>query len=190
MKQVDETAKYSYKALGKVNEEELRELYKFLIEKEGTSQAEIHRKLQREIDWWKSVGDDKWKSGQSKGQGKKVKMVIATADSSGDEGEQANGASAMAVDSSDDDDEDQSSMPGELPYGENPDHDEGQGDELGDWLLQKKEYLEWKKYPQGLLWLYGDCKSPVDPQSPDVSGASLSQLTRNCTAGCGKSLLW
>ncbi|KAH6623896.1 hypothetical protein F5144DRAFT_374804 [Chaetomium tenue] len=55
-------------------------------------------------------------------------------------------------------------MPGELPYGENPDHDEGQGDELGDWLLQKKEYLEWKKYPQGLLWLYGD-------------------------SGCGKSLL-
>jgi uncharacterized protein YfkK (UPF0435 family) len=51
LRQVDETAKYSYKALGKVNEEELRELYRFLMEKEGTTQTEIHRKLQREVDW-------------------------------------------------------------------------------------------------------------------------------------------
>ena len=164
MRQVDETAKYSYKALGKVNEEELRELYKFLMEKEGTTQTEIHRKLQREVDWWKSVGDSKWRSGENKGKGKRTDSVIATADSSDDEGDQANGAGAMGLgDSSEDDDEVQSSRPDELPPGEDQQHDEGQGDELGDWLLQGKEYLEWKKYPQGLLWLYGDCRTPIPP---------------------------
>lgn len=178
LRQVDETAKNSYNALGKVNEEELRELYKFLIEKEGTSQAEIHRKLQHEVDWWKSVGNhNKWKSGESKSRGKRTKSVDATADSSDDDTSQATEAGDMALGNSSEDDDEVQSRPGELPVGESLEHDEGQHGGLGDWLFQSKEYLEWKKYPQGLLWLYGDCKSLV-ASYPKGSGCFLRRLTR------------
>ncbi|KAH6846999.1 hypothetical protein B0I37DRAFT_135592 [Chaetomium sp. MPI-CAGE-AT-0009] len=135
LRRVDETARNSYKALGKVNEEELRELYRFLIEKEGTSQADIHKKLQREIDWWGSADNSKWKSREIRRR-----------------------TSITAVDGFEDEED--------LPrLRERLEHDEGHGGELGDWLLQRNEYLEWEKYPQGLLWLYGDCRSPVPPVS-------------------------
>jgi len=29
----------------------------------------------------------------------------------------------------------------------------------GEWLLQTDAYVEWKRYPQGLLWLFGNCRS-------------------------------
>lgn len=41
---------------------------------------------------------------------------------------------------------------------ESPGDQEGEGYRSGDWFINGKEYLEWKKYPQGLLWLYGNCR--------------------------------
>ncbi|KAK4640478.1 LOW QUALITY PROTEIN: hypothetical protein QC761_602410 [Podospora bellae-mahoneyi] len=39
--------------------------------------------------------------------------------------------------------------------------DADQADEYGDWLFESREYPEWVKYPQSLLWLYGNYSSSI-----------------------------
>jgi hypothetical protein len=191
---VDKMAKDSDQALVMANKEELRELCRWLLEKEGPSQQDTHTELLRQIDWWQTSGDNKWTStGYNKGKGKAAseRATVEWESSEEGEGQDSETSERSLGDGSDDDDEVQGDKPVDTALGRAQEHDESQGDELGDWFFQSREYLEWKKFPQGLLWLYGNCKSPGCPLSvPEDICPSLSSLIRDTIAGCGKSLLW
>lgn len=90
-------------------------------------------------------------------------------------------ASDTATDESGDDDDDQGSESGDITTDPETSEDEeahdrkaldvvsktsleqdaDQVDEYGDWLFESREYTEWVKYPQSLLWLYGNCRFSV-----------------------------
>jgi hypothetical protein len=162
---VDKMAKDSDKALIMANKEELRELCRWLLAKEGPSQQDTHAELLRQIDWWQTSEDKKWTStGYNKGKGKAASERATVEWESSEEEGQGTETSVIGLgEGSDDDDEVQGDKPVDTALGRAPEHDESQGNELGDWFFQRREYLEWKKYPQGLLWLYGNCKSPGSP---------------------------
>lgn len=122
---------------------------------EAGSQSKIRKSTESEIAWWKSSGDDQWKlrSRKSKARGKKRSEIVRFEGSDDGDGKKSTKTDEItAWNGSEDDDDDDEVM-------EKSSEDRGQGDEFGDWLFQTSEYVDWIKYPQGLLWLHGSCRN-------------------------------
>ncbi|KAJ4415336.1 hypothetical protein N0V82_007386 [Gnomoniopsis sp. IMI 355080] len=148
LKKVDELAKDTkekfIETIRGIKKEELRELLKSLRELEGKSQPIIRQSIEDEIAWWKSSEDDqrKLRTLKSKARAKKSKDVVRFEDSEDEGGRKINisDEEGSEVDDADDHVLDKEPM----------------DDEFGGWLFQMQEYSDWIKYPQGLLWLYGN----------------------------------
>lgn len=155
LKRVDELAKDAEEMFQKmahgIRTEELRELWRSLRDMEGKSQSKIRELTGVEIAWWKSSEDDQPKlwSLKSKARAKKRKAIVRFEES--DDGDGRKSIKTDEEGSEDDDDDDQ--VPEKTP------EDNVQGDEFGGWLFQTQEYSDWIKYPQGLLWLHGNCRT-------------------------------
>lgn len=148
LKRIDELAKGDAKIFHGIKTEELRELWKSLRDMEGECQSKIRKSIEDEVAWWKSSGDDQWLlwSPKSKARGRKRREIARFEGSDDGGGEKS---AKTDEDGSEDDDDDDQVL-------EKAPEDKGQGDEFGDWLFRRVEYIEWIKYPQGLLWLHGD----------------------------------
>ncbi|KAI0388316.1 hypothetical protein F5Y17DRAFT_238009 [Xylariaceae sp. FL0594] len=160
LKKVDELAKDKFKLHKELEKAGLQRLLVSLRSMEGDHQTKIRKIIQDEINWWKSSGDDyRWKPRGGKSKRNKKRGVVARFESSqdGDGQKSTRTVHATAWDGSENEDD------GDQAQGKAP-RDKSQSDEFGDWLFQTKQYNDWIKYPQGLLWLYG-------------------------SAGCGKSTL-
>lgn len=133
-----------------IKAEELRELLKSLRELEGKSQPMIRSSIEDEIAWWKSSEDDQRKHPTLKNKArakKRSKQAVRF------EHLQPMIEGSRSIDTSDDEGS-------EVDDAE--DHDlekERVGDEFGGWLFRMQEYSDWIKYPQGLLWLRGNCRN-------------------------------
>lgn len=166
----DDIAKTSSKTLNKVNEEELRELYAWMLKKEGPSQHTTQRDLQENVEWWSSDGNilDNRKG---------TSDAASTNSSDHEEDDSIKTAEIASGGGSNNDGETRYNMPDKVSFKRGSEYHEEQSDELGGELLQSKEYLEWKKYPQGLLWLHGNCRFLVPFSTSQAISAGLLNYT-------------
>lgn len=164
----DDIAKTSSKTLSKVNDEELRELYRWILEKEGPIHYKTQSKLQDYVEWWSSDGNNL--------DNRKGSNDAASSNSSDYEDDDSIKTAEIASGGgSNNDGETRYNMPNKVSLKGGFEYNEDQSDELGGGLLQSKEYLEWKKYPQSLLWLHGKCRFLVPfSTSPAISAGLLN----------------
>lgn len=155
MKRVDALAEEAQKQFQEmihgIKTEELRELWRSLRELEGKSQLMIRKSIEDEIAWWKSSEDDqrKLRSLKNKVRVKKRKDTVRFAESENEDGRKINTS----------DEEDSEIDDAEDHVLEKEPVENVQGDEFGGWLFRMQEYSDWIKYPQGLLWLHGNCRN-------------------------------
>ena len=134
-------------------------------------QEKIRKSLANETAWWLNSGSSQWKQ-PGDDRDRKVKKEVtsdtATDESSENGDDRGSETGEITTDQGgSEEDEAKERNPKPLAMASKTSLEQGGDgtDEFGDWLFKKSEYTEWVKYPQGLLWLHGSCRSSMSPSA-------------------------
>ena len=171
LKRVDDVAEITSETLAKATDGELERLCEWLLQQDEGRQEKIRKSLANETAWWLNSANSQWKrpgdDGNRRGKKYTSHSDTETDETSEDEDDRGSETGEVTTDpggSEDDEVKDTTTpKPPDMASKTSLEQDGDGTDEFGDWLFNESAYTEWVKYPQGLLWLHGNCRSSASP---------------------------